>query len=72
MTTQTERITLSLCDKHQIGEPYVFQTPHWSVYGGQVADMTWRKRAMSGECSGEVSLYRVYNWQRIRWRAIQF
>ena len=26
MTTQTERITLSLCDKHQIGEPYVFQT----------------------------------------------
>ena len=26
MTTQTERITLSLCDKHQIGEPYVFET----------------------------------------------
>ena len=25
--------------------------------------MTWRKRAMSGECSGEVSLYRFYNWQ---------
>ena len=26
MSTQTERITLSICDKHQIGEPYVFQT----------------------------------------------